>query len=135
MTASIEPLWVSKETIIAMHDRQIAEFGGASGVRDMGLLESAIMRPQNAFYYEHVTSLTRLAAKYAHGIAKNHAFVDGNKRTAFMSCYLFLLKNGFAINASEQERFTSILSLAEGVYSEEDFTNWLDRYTQKDTNS
>lgn len=127
----MEPKWVTVEVIIAMHDRQIAEFGGASGVSDLGLLQSAIARPQNAFYYNQVVSLTKLAACYAFGIAKNHAFVDGNKRTAFMSCYLFLMKNGFAINATEEERFIAILSLANGSISEEEFTKWLEQHIVK----
>ena len=131
MTETIEPKWVSEEVILAMHDRQIAEFGGLQGVRDMSLLQSVIARPQNIFCYEQVTSLTRLAAAYAYGIAKNHAFVDGNKRTAFMTCYLFLLKNGFAVQASEQERYVAILSLAEGAISEVEFMEWLDKYVKK----
>lgn len=131
MNELIEPKWVTQEVIIALHDRQIAEFGGASGVRDLGLLQSAIARPQNAFYYSQVISLTKLAACCAFGIAKNHAFVDGNKRTAFMSCYLFLLKNGFIIKSSEEERFISILSLANGSISEEEFANWLEEHIVK----
>lgn len=132
MTANIEPKWISEEVIIAMHDRQIVEFGGASGVRDMGLLQSAIARPQNAFNDEKITSLTCLAGAYAYEIAKNHAFVDGNKRTAFMTCYLFLLKNDFVLKASETERFIAILSLAEGVFSEAQFVEWLDKNTAKE---
>lgn len=131
MNELIEPKWVTQEVIIALHDRQIAEFGGVSGVRDLGLLQSVIARPQNAFYYSQVISLTKLAACYAFGIAKNHTFVDGNKRTAFMSCYLFLLKNGFIIKASEEERFISILSLANGSISEEEFANWLEEHIVK----
>ena len=127
----IEPKWVSEKTVLALHKRQIAEFGGGEGVRDMGLLQSALARPQNAFYYNQVTSLTRLAAAYAFGIAKNHAFIDGNKRTALVTCFLFLLKNGFVIDATEEERYTAILSVAEGVMNEEQFTDWLDKHTIK----
>lgn len=129
----IEPKWISEKAILALHDRQIAEFGGASGVRDMGLLQSAIARPRNAFYYNNIISVTQLSAAYAYGIAKNHAFVDGNKRTAFMTCYLFLMKNGFVIKAAEQERYVSILSLAEGAMSEEQFAKWLDEQVIKTT--
>jgi len=128
----IEPKWISEDVVLALHDRQIAEFGGSAGVRDMGLLQSALARPQNAYYYNQVVSLTKLAAAYAFGIAKNHAFVDGNKRTAFMTAYLFLLKNGFVVHATDEERYMAILSLAEGVMSEEQFTEWLDAHVAKE---
>ncbi len=132
MNNMIEPKWVSEKTVLALHDRQIAEFGGASGVRDMGLLQSALARPQNAYHYEQVTSLTRLASAYAFGIAKNHPFADGNKRAAFMACFLFLLKNGFTVQATEENKYVTMLSLAEGSISEADFVAWLDAHVQKD---
>ncbi len=127
----MEPRWVSVDTVLAIHKLQIAGFGGSEGVRDMGLLQSALARPQNFYYYNDVTSLTRLAASYAFGIAKNHAFIDGNKRTALVTCFLFLDKNGFDISATDEERFTAILSLAEGVISEEAFAEWLVMHTKK----
>lgn len=128
----IEPQWVSEEAVLAVHKRQIAEFGGSEGVRDMGLLQSALARPQNAFHYNQITSLTQLAAAYAFGIAKNHAFVDGNKRTALVTCLLFLLKNGFSVNATEEERYIAVLSVANDMMTEEQFAAWLDVYVIKD---
>lgn len=131
MTENIEPKWVSEAIVLHAHERQIIDFGGAHGVRDMGLLQSVLARPQNAFHYNQVVSLTKLAAAYAFGIAKNHAFVDGNKRTALVSAFLFLDKNGYDIRATDEERFTAILSLAEGVMSEEEFALWLDKHVIK----
>ena len=127
----IEPKWISEAVVLKIHERQIFEFGGSDGVRDMGLLQSALARPQHAFHYNQVLSLTKLAACYAFGIAKNHAFLDGNKRTALVTCFLFLMKNGFSIQATDEERFTAILSLAEGLISEEQFASWLDAHMVK----
>ena len=133
MTEMIEPKWVSEETVLKIHQRQISEFGGSEGVRDMGLLQSALARPQNAFHYNQVTSLTRLAVAYAFGIAKNHAFIDGNKRTALVTSFLFLMKNDFIIKATDEERFTAILSVAEGIMDEEQLTQWLDKHAVKNS--
>ncbi|MDE3016259.1 MAG: type II toxin-antitoxin system death-on-curing family toxin [Pseudomonadota bacterium] len=127
----IEPKWVSEDTVLKIHQRQISEFGGSEGVRDMGLLQSAIARPLNAYHYNQVVSLTKLAASYAFGIAKNHTFIDGNKRTALVTCFLFLMKNGFVIKATDEERFTAILSVAEGLMDEEQLTAWLDKHAVK----
>lgn len=132
MSVIIEPKWISEQSVLALHDRQIAEFGGGSGVRDIGLLQSALAKPQNAFHYEQVTSLTRLAAAYAYGIVKNHAFIDGNKRTAYMTCYLFLLKNGYVVKGTDEERYGSLLALAESAISEEQYVRWLDTHAVKE---
>ena len=124
MTETIEPKWVSEEVILAMHDRQIAEFGGLQGVRDMSLLQSVIARPQNIFCYEQVTSLTRLAAAYAYGVARNHPFVDGNKRTAWVLARLFLALNNVRIGFAPEEAIHMVLALASGVLAEAEVADW-----------
>lgn len=127
----IEPEWVTEDAVLAIHARQLAEHGGGEGVRDMGLLQSALARPQNAFHYELVTSLTRLAAAYAFGIAKNHAFVDGNKRTAYVVARLFLLQNGYTLNATKEEKYLTFYALAEGALNEEQLAEWLESKAKK----
>jgi len=122
----IEPDWVAENRAIAIHRRQIAEHGGGDGVRDMGLSQSALARPQNAYHYHKVVSLARLAAAYAYGIAKNHPFIDGNKRTAYVVARLFLIKNGYDINASREEKYLTVLSLAEGRLTEEELAAWFE---------
>ena len=93
MSESNEPLWVTYEQAIAIHSRQLRRFGGAAGLRDEGMLRSALERPINKWRYEQ-SDLAELAAAYAFGLAKNHAFIDGNKRIAFMAMRVFLLRNG-----------------------------------------
>src|SRR6266699_2366827 len=95
MTEAKAPAWVTYDQVIAIHSRQLRRFGGAPGLRDDGLLRSALERPANKWHYEQA-GLAELAAAYAFGLAKNHAFVDGNKRIAFMAMMAFLLKNGIA---------------------------------------
>ena len=119
------PTWVADSTVIAIHRRQIAEHGGTDGIRDRGLLESALAKPKNLCHYEGA-SLSRLAASYAYGIARNHAFLDGNKRTAFVVCELFLRLNGKTISATAEDKYTIFLSLAEGRLSEADLTIWIE---------
>jgi death-on-curing protein len=123
-----EPVWLKREFIIAVHERLIADHGGGSGLRDEGLLESALARPQHQFHYGE-PSLTGLAAAYAVGIAKNHAFVDGNKRTAFVAAVVFLERNGLHLNASEAEATIAMLRVAEGSMTQKQFTRWLDEHT------
>jgi death-on-curing protein len=128
MTATptdFEPEWVMLSVALAYHERQIAEHGGGVGVRDMGLLESAMARPLNAFHYKQVISFAELAAAYAYGITKNHPFVDGNKRTAFVVARAFLVLNGYDINATREEKYLTFLSLAEGTLSEEELAAWI----------
>src|ERR1041384_653024 len=98
-----EPKWISMEAVLAIHDKMILMFGGAAEVRDPGLLESALNRPKNAFHYEPDCSIQRLAALYAHGISRNHPFLDGNKRTAFTTAVVFLGLNGHWVAAPEME--------------------------------
>lgn len=117
--------WLSLQTILAIHKMQIAEHGGTDGVRDIGLVESALARPINIFSYEGDADIARLAASLGYGIAKNHAFLDGNKRTALVATRTFLLLNGFSVNASQQEKYVTFLALAEGSVSEDQLAAWL----------
>ena len=118
--------WLLEETVYAIHKRQIAEHGGSDGVRDGNLLLSALARPQNLLAYsEETPDISALAAAYAFGIAKNHPFIDGNKRTALVVMRTFLLLNGFNINASQEEKYLTFLKLAEGNLSEQELTNWI----------
>ncbi len=120
-----EPIWISKEAALAMHDRQLAEHGGVAGVRDEGLLETALMKPQNVFLYSKTpVDFARLAASYAHGIAKNHPFLDGNKRTALVVARSFLLLNGYNLVASQEEKYKAIIALASGEWNEDQLAQW-----------
>lgn len=117
--------WLLEETVYAIHKRQIVEHGGSDGVRDEGLLLSALARPQNLYTYSEETPvISALAASLAHGIAKNHPFIDGNKRTALVVSRTFLLLNGFNIEASQEEKYLTFLKLAEGNLSEEELAHW-----------
>ncbi|NJM29519.1 MAG: type II toxin-antitoxin system death-on-curing family toxin [Rhizobiales bacterium] len=115
--------WLPKEAVLAMHARQLAEHGGGEGVRDIGLLESALQRPLNKAGYGS-PDIAELAAAYAYGIARNHPFVDGNKRTALVASRTFLLTNGYQINASKEDRLKTFLALAEGSLSEDALAGW-----------
>lgn len=120
-----EPRWLALVHILAVHSDQIQAHGGSLGLRDRGLLESALERPRNRFHYEPASDLPSLAASYGFGIAKNHPFVDGNKRVAFQAMYLFLGLNGLRIEASEEEVVATILSLASGDLDEPGLAAWL----------
>lgn len=119
-----EPVWLRKDVLLAVHERLLTEHGGSSGIRDDGLLESALGRPQNLFGYGKPT-IFGLAASYAHGIIKNHAFVDGNKRTGFMAAYLFLDRNGYQFAAEEGDVVVKTLAVAEGKINEAHLAAWL----------
>ncbi len=119
-----EPIWLDKRIALAMHETLIRDYGGSSGVRDEGLLESALARPQNQAAYGDPT-LAEMAAAYAFGIARNHPFVDGNKRTALMAAYAFLRMNGLRLNAPEVEAATVIRDLAAGEIGEEELAAWI----------
>ena len=121
---SAEPKWLTYEQVIAVHSRQLRRFGGAAGLRDEGMLRSAIERPLNKWHYEEA-ELPELAAAYAFGLAKNHAFVDGNKRIAFMSMMIFLRKNGVRFAPNQAHATRIILSLAAGEVSEESLARWI----------
>jgi len=122
MSEPNEPLWITYEQAIAIHSRQLRRFGGAPGLRDEGMLRSALERPINKWRYEQ-SDMAELAAAYA--FAKNHAFVDGNKRIAFMAMMGFLLKNGVAFAPAPAHATAMILSLAAGEVSEESLTRWI----------
>ena len=117
-------VWIDPAVAAAIHDEQIAEHGGAPGVRDPGLLESALARPQNIEAYG-AADVFLLAAAYAFGVAKNHPFVDGNKRTALVLCELFLELNGWRNEASDAETLVAVLDLAAGDLDEDGFATWL----------
>lgn len=119
-----EPVWLGKELVLRVHERQLEDHGGATGVRDEGLLESALARPLNQFAYGE-RDMATLAAAYAFGIARNHPFVDGNKRTAFVACELFLAANGRDLGASDEECLAMMLALASSEIGEEEFAAWL----------
>jgi len=123
-----EPEWVGVETALAIHEEQIGEHGGGEGMRDRGLLESAMARPRNAWGYG-VTDLCTLAAALGHGIARNHPFVDGNKRTAFVVVETFLILNGAELGASDAESVVAMLDLAAGEMTEDEFADWLRAHT------
>jgi death-on-curing protein len=127
-----DPLWISVELAVAIHRRQLAEHGGADGVRDLGLLESALGRPRHLFAYTDPTpDVPSLAASYAFGVARNHAFIDGNKRTAYVVCRTFLLLNGFDMSASKEDRYRTFLDLAAGAISEEELAAWLHQHARR----
>jgi death-on-curing protein len=119
-----EPKWVRRDGVLVVHDRQIELFGGQYGLRDAGLLDSAIARPKNFYHYEEA-DIIRLAAAYGYGICQNHPFVDGNKRTAFVVAVAFLRTNNYQFTARPPEVVSIMEQLAEGKVSEADFTNWL----------
>jgi death-on-curing protein len=121
---SEEPKWVTYDQVIAIHSRQLRKFGGAPGLRDDGLLRSALERPVNKWQYEQA-DLAALAAAYAFGLAKNHAFVDGNKRIAFMAMIIFLRKNGARFAPAQAHATKIIMALAAGEVSEESLTRWI----------
>lgn len=119
-----EPVWIDLEVVLAIHDEQLAEHGGQAGVRDRGLLESALSRPRNQFAYGE-SSPTRLAASYAFGISRNHPFLDGNKRTSLVVAELFLELNGYQLTAIDAQCVTTFLQLAAGDLTEEQLAEWL----------
>lgn len=118
------PIRVDKAIVLAIHDEQIAEHGGAIGIRDIGLLESALDRPINLYNYEDA-DFVELAASYGYAIARNHAFVDGNKRTSAVVTELFLYLNGFDLTASDAEIVSTWVALADKNMDENEFVSWL----------
>ena len=119
-----EPVWLTVELVVAFHDEQLREFGGPPGLRDAGMLESALGRPQNKWSYGE-TDLAALAAAYAFGIARNHPFVDGNKRAALLALVTFLGLNGIDLVADEAEAVVVIRELASGEIEEEGLARWI----------
>ncbi|KQW35525.1 type II toxin-antitoxin system death-on-curing family toxin [Rhizobacter sp. Root404] len=132
MTPANDPwIWIDPSVIHAVHEEQLAEHGGSTGLRDAGLLESALARPlQLAAYGE--PDAAALAAAYGFGLAKNHPFVDGNKRTAFVAVELFLALNGWSLTASDVDCVLAMLRLAGGESSELEFADWVRANSVKD---
>ena len=123
-------VWIDPSVILAVHDEQIAEHGGSAGLRDRGLLESALARPLNLAACGK-PDYADLAACYGVGIAKNHPFVDGNKRTAFVAVELFLTLNGWKLNASDPDAVLAMLAVATGKIDETGFAEWIRRYAER----
>ena len=120
-----EPVWLSLQEALVLHDMQLVAFGGKPGIRDSGLLESALARPRNSFSYGDKPSLQLLAAGYAFGIVKNHPFVDGNKRTGLVVAFVFLSMNGVEITATEEDTYQVFIDHASGILSERQLAVWL----------
>jgi death-on-curing protein len=120
--------WISKSSLLLLHGESLSTHGGATGLRDEGLLDSALARPLNLVAYaqaDQAPDIAALAASYTSGIAQNHLFVDGNKRAAFLATGLFLYLNGYRLNASQADATITVLNLAAGELSEDDFAAWL----------
>jgi len=125
-----KPVWLMNEVVSATHEKLLAGFGGATGVRDQGLLASALARPLNLFEYGQPT-IFELASAYAFGVVKNHPFVDGNKRTGLTIAVMFLEINGLTFGASEADATIQTLALAAGELSEEGYAEWLKTHSRK----
>lgn len=125
MSLATEPVWVRIEALKVLHERSLALHGGPSGVRDEGLLESALERPKNRFHYERLADVMELAATYAAAISGNHPFIDGNKRAAFHAMALFLRLNGFRLKADQADAAITIFKLAAGELDIPALTAWL----------
>lgn len=121
----MEPVWLRKELVLVVHRRQVLQHGGAPGIRNEGLLESAMARPRQIFAYEPEADIARLAAAYAWSIAQNHPFVDGNKRTALVACRVFLRLNGYDLLASADEKYEVFMGIGSGAVSEGELVQWL----------
>ena len=120
-----EPIWIEEREALAIHGRLLALHGGAAGLRDRGLLESALARPRQLRAYGGDPDMIELAAAYAAGIIRNHPFMDGNKRTGFLLCALFLEINGYSFAASEEDATEAVMGLAVGAIDEPAFAAWL----------
>jgi death-on-curing protein len=121
--------WVNRQVLLLLHDESLAEHGGASGLRDEGLLDSALARPVNLALYEQ-PDIASLAASYGVGLAKNHPYVDGNKRAAFLAIGLFLAANGYRLNARQADATLTFLDVAAGAMPESTFAQWIRDHIQ-----
>jgi len=129
MTGDAEPTWVRESVVLAIHQRQMAEHGGHSGLRDRGLLRSALSRPQHHWAYaESRPTLCELAARYAYALSGNHPFVDGNKRVALVVCFLFLRLNGLQVEVVPADKYRTFMALAEGTIDEAALARWLQEH-------
>ena len=120
-----EPVWVLPELVLAVHQMLLAEHGGLPGIREQALLDSALARPQQKLAYENDISIFELAASYSYGLARNHPFIDGNKRIALTVAAVFLELNGYSLNATEAEATLMFQRLAAGTLSEPELANWI----------
>jgi death-on-curing protein len=120
-----EPLWIEERDAVAIHDRLLAHHGGATGLRDLGLLQSALARPRQHYAYAKTPDVVEMAALYTAGVVRNHPFVDGNKRTGFVIGVLFLELHGFDFKASEEDALQAVMALAAGTLDEARYTEWL----------
>lgn len=127
---SLNPKWISKKALLLLHEESLSHFGGRRGIKDDGLLESALVRPQNLLAYNSKVDLFDLAASYAYGLARNHAFVDGNKRAAFLSIGIFLAINGYALKADQVDAIQTITTLAAGATKEKEVAAWIRENSQ-----
>ena len=125
-----EPVWLRRDVILAVHDEQLAEHGGAHGLRDGGLLDSALARPQHLLSYGD-PDVSELAAAYGWGIARNHPFIDGNKRTALVAAELFLVLNGYELQADDADCVVTMLKVAAREMAEDDFAAWIPGHIQR----
>ena len=126
-----EPEWLLTRVVQSFHDQQLKEHGGAHGIRDEGMLESALNKPLQTWNYEDPKpDIPTLAAAYAYGLAKNHPYIDGNKRTAAIACEVFLLLNGYEFTVDETVKYPNYLALASGEHSQESFTEWLKQHVK-----
>jgi death-on-curing protein len=123
-----EPIWIDKPEVLIAHSMQLAEHGGSDGIRDETLLDSALAKPRNVFAYADSPNLPRLAASYAYGIARNHAFVDGNKRAALVVSEGFLRLDGMKVVSNPEEKYLTFLHLADGSLSEDDLAAWFAKH-------
>ena len=127
-----EPRWIDPRALLLLHSTSLAEHGGLEGIRDEGLLESALDRPRNKFSYESESNIFDLAAAYGFGLAKNHPFHDGNKRVAFLAVGLFLAINGHRLLADQTDAIQTMLSLAAGQLTENTFAEWVREHAVPD---
>ena len=123
---STEPKWLTVDMVLAIHDEQLALFGGGEGIRDAGLLESGVLRAVNRFHYDSASTLFKLAAATGIGIIKNQPFIDGNKRTGLIFMHVFLALNGWNFDAGQIDEVQVILALAAGKLEEEDLARWIE---------
>lgn len=121
----LQPIWISKKALLLLHEVNLSQFGGAPGLRDEGLLESALARAQNLHLYNAKSTLAELAASYGFGLARNHAFIDGNKRAAFLSIGMFLAINGQRLVVDQIDAIQTMLALARGDLDEPGLASWV----------
>jgi death on curing protein len=123
-----EPRWIHKKALLLLHEESLSEFGGSRGLRDEGLLDSALARPQNRYAYAPESTIADLAASYGYGLARSHAFVDGNKRAAFLSIGLFLAINSYRLQAAQVNAIRMMIAVASGDIDESELAAWITQH-------